>query len=104
MSEGVIKRGLSLSRFVELSSANAARLFGCYPRKGSLEPGADADLALIDLEARWTVHAADLLGKHLWSPWEGRKVSSMVVTTVRRGQVVYDRGELLAEPGSGRPW
>jgi allantoinase len=104
LSEGVHKRGFPLPRFCALSSSNAARLFGCYPRKGSLQPGADADLALLDLDARWTVRAQELVGKHRWTPYEGRELRGRVISTVRRGELVYDRGELLAEPGSGRAW
>ena len=59
LSEGVHKRGLSLERFVSLSSSAAARLYGLYPRKGALLPGvSDADLAVVDIDRSWTVDPA----------------------------------------------
>ena len=100
-SEGVVKRGMSLTRFAEITSTNAARIFGLYPKKGVIAPGSDADLALIDPSidktlARDDFHVSD------YSPWEGWRVSGWPVTTILRGQVIADGGRLLGRAGDGR--
>jgi allantoinase len=102
ISEGVIARNWDLVDFVRFTSTNAARLFGIYPRKGTIMVGSDADFTLIDLEASWTVAAADLVSKQPWSPVEGRTLQGRIVSTIRRGEVIYDGSKILAAPGSGR--
>ena len=99
--EGVHRRGLTYSRFAELSAAGPARILGLYPRKGSIRVGADADLAIWDPEAEWDVRREDLFSRHPWTPLEGRKLRGKVVATVRRGEVVFHDGAVLADPGSG---
>ena len=102
LSEGVHARGISLERFVSLSSARAAHLYGLYPRKGALMPGrSDADLALVDLERSWTIAEDDLFYKNPWTPQTGLAVKGAVIATVRRGEVVFAEGRILAEPGTG---
>jgi dihydroorotase-like cyclic amidohydrolase len=64
--------------------------------------GSDADFTLIDLDASWTVAAADLQSKQPWSPVEGRTLQGRIVSTIRRGEVIYDGSRILAAPGSGR--
>jgi allantoinase len=102
ISEGVHRRGLSLERFVTLSSSCAARLYGLYPRKGAVLPGlSDADLAIVDLSKRWTIDPAELFYKHQWTPQAGVEVTGRVIATIRRGELVYADGQVLAQPGSG---
>ena len=104
LSEGVSKRGLPLERFVTLSSSEAARLYGLYPRKGALLPGvSDADLAVVDLDHRWALDTAELHYRHSWTPQHGVQVRGRVVATVRRGEVVFVDDTVLADPGSGIP-
>ena len=74
LSEGVHKRGLSLEHFARLTATAAAKMFGLYPRKGAIRVGADADFAIADLEARWTLAPDRLLYKCPWSPNEGAEV------------------------------
>jgi dihydropyrimidinase len=100
-SEGVVKRGLSLQRFVEVSSTNAAKLFGLYPRKGAIAVGSDADLALWDPNLTKAVTAAGSQTKADYSPYEGWGVTGWPVVTVSRGEVVFDRGQVNAAPGRG---
>ena len=101
-SEGVHRRGLSFERFATLSSGEAARLYGLYPRKGALLPGvSDADLAIVDPDRRFTLRARDLLYRHPWTVQEGLELRGAVIATVRRGELVYADGEVLAEPGEG---
>ena len=102
LSEGVRERGLSLERVAEISSANAARIFGLWPRKGSLQVGADADIVLVDLDLERTVTAAGLQGRADYSIYEGMALTGWPVLTMVRGQVVARDGQLLATPGQGR--
>jgi allantoinase len=101
LSEGVHERGVSLSRFAQLTSTAAAKMFGLYPRKGVIRVGADADFAIADLEDRWTLTPDVLLYKCPWTPHEGTELRGRVVRTVVRGATVFGDGELVADPGSG---
>jgi allantoinase len=99
-SEGML-RGLSLSRFVEISAAGPAKILGLYPRKGSVSVGADADLAIWDPSERWRVSRDELLSRFPWTPLEGRELVGRVEMTIRRGEIVYMDGRVVADPGSG---
>jgi allantoinase len=100
--EGVHRRGLTLTRFAQISATEPARIVGLYPRKGSISVGADADLAVWDPDAEWVVSRDDLLSRFPWTPLEGRTLRGRVVLTMRRGEVVQRDGRICAEPGSGR--
>ena len=94
LNEGVHNRGLPLSRLVEMNSYTPARRFGLYPRKGSLRPGADADLVLVDLdEEREVVHEGK--GTCIYG---GMRLKGWPVLTVSRGRVVFENGEV--DPGA----
>jgi allantoinase len=84
LSEGHHARALALETVARLASAGAAERFG-MPRKGRIEPGADADLALVDLSAQYTLRAEDLLYRHPISPYIGRRLRGRVVRTLLRG-------------------
>ncbi len=101
-SEGVWRRGLSVTAFARLTATNAARLLGLAPRKGAILPGADADLALYDPHAEWTVDARRSFNKQPWSPFQGWTCRGQVVRTMVRGRTVYDHGEIVAPGGWGR--
>jgi len=102
LDEGLGRRGLSLERLAEVTSTNAARIFRLYPRKGVIAPGSDADFALVDLDAEWTISGSELLHKAKWTPYEGRRVKGRVDLTMVRGVVVYRDGRMQVEPGYGR--
>ena len=89
-------------RNVRLSSFNAAALFGLGGRKGTLAPGADADLVLWDPDAERTIANADLHHAIDCTPWEDFAVKGWPVTTIRRGEVAVRDGAVLAKPGSGQ--
>jgi dihydropyrimidinase len=99
-SEGA-KRGLTLRRFVEVFATNPARITGLYPRKGVLAAGSDADVVIWDPGVERTITIDDLHHDGDYSPWEGWHVRGWPETTILRGRVVVDRGELLAGPGDG---
>ena len=102
LTEGVHRRGLPLPSLVRLTSANPARRFGLYPRKGTLAVGADADVAIVDLEQEWTLDAGELKTRWPISPFVGRALRGRVDATIVRGRLVCRDGEIVAEPGHGR--
>lgn len=101
-SEGVGKRGLPLERFAATTSTNAARIFGLYPAKGVIRPGADADVAIWDPGHTETITAAADPSTADYTVYEGWRVTGWPMTTIRRGVVVYDAGRTLGAAGSGR--
>lgn len=102
LSEGVLRGRMSLSRFVEATSTNAARLFGLYPRKGTIAVGSDADLVVWDLAERRTIDGAKMRSRADYSVYDGWEVTGWPAYTLSRGEVVLDRGDLRAVPGRGR--
>ena len=102
LDEAIRTWGFPLEHCAAITATNAARIFDLYPRKGTIQVGSDADLALYALDREWTVRAADLLTRHQWTPLDGRAVRGQVVRTMVRGRTVYADGRILAEPGSGR--
>ena len=94
-TEGVTKRGMSLRQFVDVTSTNAANIFGLYPRKGVIAVGSDADLTLMDTRQQRRLSMADF---HVadYSPWEGWEISGWPTTTILRGRVISHNGQLLA--------
>ena len=101
-SEGVVTGRISLDQFVDLTSANAARLFGLYPRKGVIAVGSDADLALWDPQERRTVDGARMRSRADYSVYDGWDVQGWPRIVVQRGQVLLADGEILARPGQGQ--
>jgi dihydropyrimidinase len=101
-SEGVRRGRISLPRLVELTSSNAARLFGLYPRKGAIAIGSDADLVVFDPDLERTVTSAMLKSNADYSVYEGWQVTGWPVLTLRRGEIVFRDDAILGAPGSGR--
>ena len=101
-SEGVMKGRFSLSDLADLTSASAAKLYGLYPRKGNLMPGADADVTVIDPTAEWTVRASDLRSKCDFSPYEGMALQGKIFATISRSELIFLDGEFRGRPGRGR--
>ena len=100
-SEGVRAGRITLERFVEVTSTNAAKLFGLYPRKGTIAVGSDADLVLWDPGETRTIRDEDMFSGSGYSVHAGRVVTGWPTLTLRRGEIVYRDGEVLGEPGSG---
>jgi dihydroorotase len=94
---------LSLTDYVRLSSFNPAKIWGLYPRKGAIEPGADADLTLVDLSRDHTIADAALQSRSKISPWNGRRVKGLPLHTLVRGRfVMKDRALAAGASGWGR--
>ena len=100
-SEGVVQGRISEERFVAVTSTNAAKLFGLYPRKGTVAVGSDADLVLWDPDETRTIRDEDMFSGAGFSVYSGWEVTGWPVMTLRRGEVVYENGEILAGAGSG---
>ena len=98
LSEGMHKRGLAPHRVAELVSANPARAYGLWPRKGSLLVGQDADLTVVDPDLEQEVTTDLLLSGQDHCPFAGRKVRGWPVATVLRGQVAFRDGAVVGEP------
>jgi dihydropyrimidinase len=99
---GVNEGRISLNRMVELLSANPAKLFGLYPRKGTIAAGSDADLIIFDPEKEVTISAATHHSKADYNLYEGTRVIGAPDIVLLRGQVLVEDGELQVTPGAGR--
>lgn len=102
VSEGYNKGKISLSRLVEILSTNAAKHYGLYPRKGSMNIGADADLTIIDLNKEWQVNSSNMQSKANYSPFDGMSLKGKVTKTIVRGKLVYNDDNFYVEPGFGK--
>ena len=91
-------RRLSLPRVAAVTSANVARAFGLWPRKGAIAPGFDADLTLVDLERRRVVRAADCVTSADFTPYEGMELTGWPVMTILRGRVIMKDGRPVGPP------
>ena len=101
-SDGVLKGRITLEQMVAVSSTNPAKLFGLYPRKGTLAVGSDADIAIWDPDLTKTIKDEDELANGHFSIFSGWKVTGWPIVTIRRGEVVYQNGKVVSKPGSGQ--
>ena len=90
-----------MQRFVDVTSANAAKIMGLYPQKGVIAPGSDADIVLIDPSIKKRLTGSDF---HIsdYSIWDGFDIEGWPVMTILRGAVAVENGELKARPGGGQ--
>jgi dihydropyrimidinase len=100
-SEGVRKKRITLERMVALSSTDPAKLFGIYPRKGLIAVGSDADVVIWDPNLTKKIRDEDILSNGHFSIFNGWELTGWPITTIRRGEVVYKDGKILAKAGSG---
>ena len=100
-SVGAVELGMSLQRFVDITSTNAAKIFGLYPQKGAISPGSDADICIIDPSFDRDLTLDDL---HLedYSIWEGWHAHGWPETVLLRGKVVVDQRKLTGSPTDGQ--
>ena len=101
-SEGVGKGRIDLRRFVELSSTNAARIYGLYPRKGTIAVGSDADIAIWDPNKEVEITNSILHHNVDYTPYEGMQVRGWPETVLSRGEVVAKDGNFCGEAGRGK--
>ena len=100
--EGAAKGRISFPKMVQVLSENPARRFWLYPRKGSLQQGADADIVIFDPNEEWTISAAGLHTAADFTPYEGWRIRGRVVAVLLRGEVLLESGKLTKAPGVGR--
>jgi dihydropyrimidinase len=101
-SEGVVKGKISLNKFVEVSSTNSAKIFGMYPRKGTIAPGSDADIVIFDPTEK---HTLSVKTHHMncdYSGYEGHAVQGKCKTVILRGQMAVDNNKLMVKKGYGQ--
>jgi dihydropyrimidinase len=101
-AEGVAKGRISLRRFVELTSANPARIFGMAPAKGSLAIGSDADVMLIDPGRRFKIITAEMQSRADLDPYDGFELTGWPVLSMARGEIIVRDRAVHAKPGRGR--
>ncbi|MFN8234352.1 MAG: dihydropyrimidinase [Actinomycetota bacterium] len=100
--EGVANGHIGLNRFVELVATAPARMFGLYPRKGTIAPGFDADIVIFDPNAERTISASTHHMRVDYSAYEGRKVRGLPEVVLQRGNVLVRDGKFHGAPGRGR--
>lgn len=101
-SEGVTKGKITLNKFVEVTSTNAAKIFGMFPRKGTIAVGSDADLLIFDPNA---LHTISVNSHHMnvnYSAYEGWEVTGKCKTVLLRGKVVIENKKCMAAKGYGK--
>ncbi len=101
-SEGVGKGHIDVKDFVALSATNAARIYGLYPRKGTIAVGSDADLAVWDPGLEVTIRREVLHDTMDYTPYEGMTVKGWPVVTISRGEILSVNGKVTGKPGRGR--
>jgi dihydropyrimidinase len=101
--DGGVRTGkIDMHRFVEIVSTNPARMFGLWPKKGTVAVGSDGDLVLFDAEKETTLSAATHHMRVDYNPYEGRVVRGGPAVVLSRGEVVVDHGKFKAKPGRGQ--
>ena len=99
---GVAGGKIGLNRFVELTSTSAAKLFGLFPRKGTIAVGSDADIVIFDPNEEMTISAASHHMNVDYSAYEGMKVKGVTKNVLSRGRVVIEDGKYVGKPGDGQ--
>ena len=102
LHQGVTGGELSLARWVEVASTTPARMFGLYPGKGTIQPGADADIVVYDPAARQVLSVATHHMNVDYSAYEGMEITGRVQTVLSRGRVIIDAGQYHGVTGHGR--
>ena len=101
-SDGVRKGKISVQKFVEVSAANPAKLFGMYPQKGVIQPGADADIVVFDGNKTVEIRLEDMKSQQDFEIYDGEKFTGWPVMTLSRGEIIVKDGVVNAAPGRGR--
>jgi dihydropyrimidinase len=99
---GVVQKRIGINRFVELTSTAAAKIFGMFPRKGTIAVGSDADIVIFDPDAEHTISAKTHHMRVDYSAYEGRKVRGVTETVLSRGNVIVEKGHFKGTAGDGK--
>jgi len=99
---GVVENRISLNRFVELTSTAAAKMFGLFPKKGTIAVGSDADIVIFDANKDQTISVKTHHMNVDYSAYEGKTIKGAVETVLSRGSIVIDKGEFKGKSGNGQ--
>lgn len=102
ITEGFWQRHVPLERIVKLTSYNPARIFGLYPRKGTLQVGSDADLVIFDSDTEFVIQSEKLHMNVDWSPYKGYRCRGFPSLVMQRGEILYRQGEWIADRPRGK--
>ena len=97
----VVDGHISRRRWIEIACATPARMFGLYPKKGTIAPGADADIVIFDPKKKHTITHGSQHMRVDYSAYEGMKVTGKVETVLSRGRMIVDKGDYKGKPGDG---
>jgi dihydropyrimidinase len=101
-SEGVMKKKISINRFVELLCTNPAKIYGLYPKKGCLIPGSDADITILNSNPECTLTRSMLHGAVDYTCFEGMKIKGAIDTVIQNGKVAYKNNKFYGKKGDGK--
>jgi dihydropyrimidinase len=100
--EGGVNQGrIGLNRFVEITATTPAKMFGMYPKKGTIAPGGDADIVVFDPNRKHTISVDNQHMRVDYSAYEGLEVTGKVESVLSRGRVIVDNGDYVGKPGDG---
>lgn len=102
LNEGVIKRGISLDLLIGKITKTPAEIFGIYPQKGTILPGSDADIVLIDMNMYKEVKVSETNTRSDFSLYEGKKIKGWPVLTIKNGEIVVENGRYIGSHSNGR--
>ena len=101
-SEGVRTGRITLEQFIAVTSTNPAKIFGLYPRKGTIQVGSDGDVVIWDQNIKRTIRDQDELSNAKWSLYSGTEVTGWPKVTIRRGEIVYQDDKVTGKPGTAK--
>ncbi|MFX0117027.1 MAG: amidohydrolase family protein, partial [Candidatus Hodarchaeota archaeon] len=102
LTHGFHKEKIDLQQLVKVTSENAAKIFGLYPKKGAIQVGSDADFVIVDLDQETKIEEQYLYTRGAYAvPYLGWKVKGIPTHTICRGTVIMDNGEIKGKPGHG---
>lgn len=102
LSEGVNKGRLTINNVCALTSTNIAKIYGCFPQKGIIAPGSDADIIIVDMEKEVTLSKETLHNNISYCLHEGMKVKGYPIMTISKGKVIVEDGKFLGKKGAGQ--
>ena len=102
LTEAWSKRGIDIENIYAMQSLNPSKIFGLYPKKGTLMPGSDADIVVIDPKCDKKIKRSEVISAAGWSPYEGWDLHSSVSITISRGEIVFQNGEFSGKKGRGQ--
>lgn len=101
LHEGVVKRGIPIEKLVTHITKRPAETFGVYPQKGTLLPGSDADIVIVDMQQSKEIHAGELHSRSDFSLYDGKRLQGVPVMTIQKGKVMMENGVFIGEMPSG---